>query len=473
MSYLLAPFTAPLSNRQAIIRPMMMFGSAVMGVAISLASLASGVVGFSIAMFTSGAGYALVSLPSIVVCNRYFSKHFGVVVGITESGSALSLVFPLMTKMLLDATGLKGTILLLGGLSLNMVVCTAFLRDPRTQRKNGRRDKTIGQPRGTTCPNDADDRDAENECQLDMLSDSLSSGEDEKEQRSSECGCPQEDSTLLYRQKITHDRAGNDGELIQSNVAMQPTSARIVNGQIDSFQFESQIYVRTERTFTEILMSPFQWLWRFLDFSLCRDEPFLNFIYLSTFLFSMVHSAWYIFFVAHALAKGITLSNAVLINLVSGIGEGIGAFLQGPVTDRGWMTPRGMFMMFSLINSVVLFLDPLLSNTMLLTIAGFTNGLFLGGSLTLTSVMLKDTVSEDRFSTSYGLSSLTYGLAGPTGGLVAGWIASVADYEVTFVFLGGLNVAALLTMIPAYYHYDTKPKHRERGGQNDGRETPI
>ncbi|XP_030830618.1 monocarboxylate transporter 5-like [Strongylocentrotus purpuratus] len=439
---------------------MMVIGSIIMGVAISMASLASSVVGFAVAMATSGVGYAFVMLPSVVICNRYFTKHFAMALGIIEIGSSLSLVFPLVTEKILEATGLRGTILLLGGISLNMVVCSALLRDPRTLRRKG-------SPRTKGTSNCAEDSDR-NE-------DSMSTFHGRhKEQCLSTFRCPQEDSTLLHRNQNTHADVRDcqindfDRENVNSTVITNPTNRDdSVKDQV--FRYKSPKSKNPEHMVRTVLLSPFRWLWCFLDLSLCRDEPFLNCIYLATSFFAMVHTAWYIFFVPHALAKGITLSHAVLINLIAGVGEIIGALFQGPVIDRGWMTSLGLFMVMSFLNSVVFFLDPLLSNVMLLAGAGFVNGFFLGGTLTLTSVILKDTVSQARFATSYGLSSLSYGIAGPIGGFTAGWIASLVGYEMAFVFLGGLSSAILLAMIPAYCHYDFK----RNTDQRDYRETPV
>lgn len=327
-------------------------------------------------------------LPSVVICNRYFTKHFAMALGIIEIGSSLSLVFPLVTQKILEATGLRGTILLLGGISLNMVVCSALLRDPRTLRRKGSpRTKII--KKGTSCAEDSD----RNE-------DSISTfHERRKEQCLSTFRCPQEDSTLLHRNQNTHadvrDCQINDFDRenimvipINNTVTTNPTN-RDDNGNEQVFRSKPPKSKNPEHMVRTVLLSPFRWLWCFLDFSLCRDEPFLNCIYLATSFFAMVHTAWYIFFVPHALAKGITLSHAVLINLLAGVGEMIGALFQGPVIDRGWMTSLGLFMVMSFLNSVVFFLDPLLSNVMLLAGAGFVNGFFLGGTLTLTSVILK------------------------------------------------------------------------------------
>ena len=138
-----------------------------------------------------------------------------------------------------------------------------------------------------------------------------------------------------------------------------------------------------------LCLRPFRWLLRLLDWSICRDEPYLNCIFLATFFFGMITTAWYIFLISHAISKGITLSQAVLLSLFSGAGDAIGRFSQGPIVHSRLMTSIGLFMVLTGLNSILFFCDPLLEGFGWLATGTLLNGIFFGSQMSLTSIMLK------------------------------------------------------------------------------------
>ena len=76
-----------------------------------------------------GVGTALVYTPTVSVLGQYFEKRRALANGIGAAGAGVGafLVPPLVT-VILDEYTLSGTLLIMGGLMLNLVVCGALLR---------------------------------------------------------------------------------------------------------------------------------------------------------------------------------------------------------------------------------------------------------------------------------------------------------------------------------------------------------
>ncbi|XP_063952157.1 monocarboxylate transporter 7-like [Lytechinus pictus] len=448
-SYAFAPIISPLTKNKTLIRPLMVFGSFIMGLSLSLSSLSTNIAWFSVAMVASGVGFSIISLLTFIVFSLYFTRRFALAFGMGDMGCAVSVILPLLTEKILEHYGCRGTILILGGIAFNTIVFTALLRDPRTLPKRRAKDESYTNVR----EDEMGDRELVelNEDTLLPLDRSITrnerrlNGDDASFQKlSTSSGCNQVDNTrgafkvacppLKDCLEDFHDEA--------LRVHLEDQQPNMAKG----------CYV------IDFCLTPFRMIWSALDWSLCRDEPYLIYIYLATFIFGMITTSWNIFLISHAVAKGITLSQAVLLSLVSGVGDAFGRFSQGPIVHNRWMTSVGLFMFSAGLNSILFFCDPLLKGFGWLATGTVLNGIFFGTQTSLLSIMLKDYTPSPRLSTSYGLSSVAYGFSEPIGGFAAGWIASVLGYEMMFVYLGGLSVLSIITLVPAYKHYRRPPK---------------
>eukprot|EP00057_Strongylocentrotus_purpuratus_P001273 XP_001197648.2 PREDICTED: monocarboxylate transporter 12-B isoform X1 [Strongylocentrotus purpuratus] len=371
----------------------MLTGCFIMGLSLSLSSISPNIAWFTVAMAASGVGFSLIAVMTFMVFSLYFDRRFAIAFGMGDVGCAVSVVLPLATEKILECYGWRGTILILGGIAFNMFIFCAILRDPRTLGK--RRAK----------------------CAL------------YSEVKEEEGGC--------------HELAEPNKDIAKEEFQYDPLQVSV----------EDQPQIVKSHKLKDLLLRPIRWLWRVLDWSLCRDEPYLICIFLATFIFGMITTAWYIFLISHAVAKGITLSRAVLLSVASGAGDAVGRFSQGPIIHNRWMTCLGLFMVLAGLNSVVFFCDPLLESFEWLAFGTLLNGIFFGSQMSLSAIMLKEYTPPSRLPTSYGLSCVAFGLSEPIGGFTAGWIASVLGYDMMFVFLGGLGVVSIISLVPAYIHY--------------------
>lgn len=276
-----------------------------------------------------GVGFSLIAVMTFMVFSLYFERRFAIAFGMGDVGCAVSVVLPLATEKILEYYGWRGTILILGGIAFNMFIFCAILRDPRT------------------------------------LSKQRAKGALYSEVKEEEGDC--------------HELAEPNRDITKEEFQYDPLQVSV----------EDQPQIVKSHKLKDLLLRPIRWLWRVLDWSLCRDEPYLICIFLATFIFGMITTAWYIFLISHAVAKGITLSRAVLLSVASGAGDAVGRFSQGPIIHNRWMTCIGLFMVLAGLNSLVFFCDPLLVSFEWLAFGTLLNGIFFGSQMSLSAIMLK------------------------------------------------------------------------------------
>ena len=76
-----------------------------------------------------GIADAITLLPSIGLLREYFDRHLGLAIGLSHIGSGIGqLIAPRLFLFFIDQFGLKGTLLLWGGIQLHLAVCAMILR---------------------------------------------------------------------------------------------------------------------------------------------------------------------------------------------------------------------------------------------------------------------------------------------------------------------------------------------------------
>ncbi|XP_078591253.1 monocarboxylate transporter 13-like [Branchiostoma floridae x Branchiostoma japonicum] len=129
VTYFLSPVGTALASTIGF-RPTVMLG----GVLSAAGYIISG---FATRMFhlylgigcLTGLGYALTLSPAMAIVGQYFTKRRALANSLTLLGSSVtSMSFPPLFQYLMDEYGLKGALLIIGGIMLNMVVAGALIR---------------------------------------------------------------------------------------------------------------------------------------------------------------------------------------------------------------------------------------------------------------------------------------------------------------------------------------------------------
>ena len=101
--------------------------------------------------FFLGIADCITFMPSIAILREYFSNHLGLAMGLSHVGSGIGqLAGPPLFLYFIDEYGLKGTLLLWGGLQLHFAVCAAILRPTAFYTKRTNRSHTTAKNKQMT-----------------------------------------------------------------------------------------------------------------------------------------------------------------------------------------------------------------------------------------------------------------------------------------------------------------------------------
>ncbi|XP_041926375.1 monocarboxylate transporter 13 isoform X1 [Alosa sapidissima] len=146
MQQLFSPLATALCNMYGT-RPVVMIGGFLSGLGFILASQATSLTHLYLTMgLISGAGWAFVFTPTVAAVMQYFTRRRSLAMALGFTGVGLSsFAFSPLFQLLVEVYAWRGALLILGGLSLNMVACGALIR-PITATKAV--DKTL---KGSSC----------------------------------------------------------------------------------------------------------------------------------------------------------------------------------------------------------------------------------------------------------------------------------------------------------------------------------
>ncbi|XP_052125590.1 monocarboxylate transporter 14-like isoform X3 [Frankliniella occidentalis] len=194
-----------------------------------------------------------------------------------------------------------------------------------------------------------------------------------------------------------------------------------------------------------------------LDFSHFLDMRFSLFA-LSNFLLYAWYDVPYVYLMDNAIQFDYTEEDASFLFSVIGIMNMIGEIVLGWMGDRPWANPGlvyagcmgGCGLVVALIPSLTVYSYRLLS----VVSGGF--GLLIAANYSLTSIILVELISIERFTNAYGLLLLVQGIANLVGPPMAGYFYDLSGkYDLSF-YLAGLFIAIsglLLLVLPALEIY--------------------
>ncbi|KAK6196012.1 hypothetical protein SNE40_001318 [Patella caerulea] len=110
------------------IRGYAMLGSAVAAIGVTISCFAPNV---EYLIFSQSIGNAFSYGPGIVLIGRYFKKRLALANSVANAGvSAGAVVMPMLISYLLEEYGLRGSLIVLGGVMSQVIVCAALYRFP-------------------------------------------------------------------------------------------------------------------------------------------------------------------------------------------------------------------------------------------------------------------------------------------------------------------------------------------------------
>ncbi|XP_015511773.1 uncharacterized protein LOC107218419 [Neodiprion lecontei] len=223
------------------------------------------------------------------------------------------------------------------------------------------------------------------------------------------------------------------------------------------------IYRNSMTTIAKTKMVWYAGLWEFwdlivdmLDFSHFADPRFLLFA-ISNFLLYTWYDVPYVYLTDNAIEVGFSEKDASYLISVIGIVNMVGEIILGWAGDRAWVNASLVYAVCMGLCGAVTALIPLVVHNYygLCAIAG-AFGLFIAANYSLTSIILVELITLERFTNAYGLLLLVQGVANLIGPPLAGWLYDITGtYNLSF-YLSGFFIAlsgGLLVIVPLIEKY--------------------
>ncbi|XP_014808381.1 PREDICTED: monocarboxylate transporter 5 [Calidris pugnax] len=404
-------------------RPTSIIGAGLVGGGCLLSTQATSVPFLCVSMgLLLGLGFACLYQAAAVMTAKRCRTRLAFSNAIARSGMGLTFLIAPFTQLLLDFYGWQGTLLIFGGIMLNLVPSSMLLRpdSPRPPRRSSVENQEHG---------------------------SLMAKEDSEPPGGCLDGATQREIQLRGAQ----DLPTTEGVTIPHG---RDVSAPVNPLDLEGFEkppVEScspETAVEAKRSHKSLPPTEKETPQPLLDFSPLKDPVFGIFTW--SFLFS--HLAYFVpmfHLVARARTLGISSMDASYLIAVAGITETVSQLLSGWVADQNWTKKYHYHVAYLVLGGVTNLLCPLATTFPLLMTYAVAFAVFCGGFMALVLPVLVDLVGVQNLHSYLGFAAFFAGIAAVGGPPLAGWLYDYTQtYVCSFLFAGA---CALLSPLSFFF----------------------
>ncbi|NXN77828.1 MOT5 protein, partial [Bombycilla garrulus] len=371
--------------------------------------------------FLLGMGFSCLYQAAAVMTAKRCRARLAFCNALARSGMGLTFLMAPFTQLLIEAYGWQGTLLIFGGIMLNLVPSSMLLwpvrpQAPREPAENQHPGSSVAK-RDPETPGGGSDGSTPRELQLQGAQETPATERPVKA-HSRDVSEPADPSALGRLQKPLQESSSSE------------TSPRAQ---------------RRHKPLTASRTEPAQPL---LDFSPLKDPVF--YIFTWSFLFShLAYFVPYFHLVARARTLGMSSRDGSYLIAVAGITEMLSQLLSGWVADHNWTKKYHFHVTYLLLSGATNLLGPLATTFPLLLAYTVAFAIFCGGFMALVLPVLVDLVGVEKLHSYLGFAAFFAGTAAMGGPPLAGWLYDYTQtYVCSFLFAGA---CALISPISFFF----------------------
>ncbi|XP_061298527.1 monocarboxylate transporter 5 isoform X1 [Pezoporus flaviventris] len=417
-------------------RPTSIAGAAVVAGGCLLSTQATSVPFLCISMgLLLGMGFACLYQAATVMTAKRCRTRLAFASAIARSGMGLTFLIAPLTQLLIDFYGWQGTLLVFGGIMLNLVPSSMLLRPVSTQPP--RRPPAQSQDRGgsSTAKKDSETLD----------------------------GCLDGSTHKEIELHSTQDLPTTEGVTMphSRDVPAPVNTSERVNKPTMSSAGTATEAKRSYKPHPGTQTGDAQPL---LDFAPLKDPIF----YIFTWSFLFCHLAYFVptfHLVARARTLGISSMDASYLVSVAGITEMVSQLLSGWVADKNWTKKYHYHAAYLVLSGITNLLCPLATTFPLLMTYVVAFAVFCGGFMALVLPVLVDLVGVQNLHSYLGFAAFFAGIAAVGGPPLAGWLYDYTQtYVCSFLFAGA---CALISPISFFFEPSAQKWKLKKANSNN------
>uniref|UniRef100_T1GDJ5 Major facilitator superfamily (MFS) profile domain-containing protein n=1 Tax=Megaselia scalaris TaxID=36166 RepID=T1GDJ5_MEGSC len=481
------PISSAFVNRYGC-RPVTIAGTLLASTCIALSYFAQNILTL---IFTigigAGFGFGLIYLPAIVSVTMYFEKYRSLATGIAVCGSGLgTFIFSPLSAYLIETYGWRGTMLIIGGITLNCIIFGATFKPlqsgPAKLPENTlSRSHSVGQQINGTYSNESinskvpsiDSTAAPNGIRTAVSHQNITEDGNKLKSRSASGTMYRPD--ILYQGSLASipDHAtsrfdvrpkGGYGSLRRTNNGESQDFSDPIDEGFCQFYWPSETECEAETkkqckilgfscspetrdTFDEMM-----------DFELFKDWVFIIFV-VSNFCTSIGFNVPYVYLPSVAKDYKLSITESSTLLGIIGIANTVGRIILGYFSDKAYVNRLLVYNICLTVCGISTVLSVFCVDFMSLAVYSAFFGFTIGAYVGLTSVILVDLLGLDKLTNAFGLLLLFQGIASLAGPPLAGWISDqTGSYTPGFLLAGIMIIISgvILFLIPPLQKYYAK-----------------